>query len=122
LWKHDRINLVMKENSFIFKVNNSNWTTKLGGTSILYFLLSYHYGLISLTNQPECHFPGFLAIDLPATFMDGSIIRDKENFIAEPFVNLLNRPEMKDCQVIISGQSFEGLENVNRITLSTVWI
>jgi hypothetical protein len=122
LWLHNRINVSLNEKGFNFTIDGGDWSIKLGGTSILYFLLSYHYGLLSLTNKEGCHYPGLLILDLPATFMDGSSIQDKENFIAEPFIQLTNRPEMNNTQVIITGSAFDGLENANRINLEKIWV
>ena len=122
VWLHNRINVSLNEKSFNFTIDGGDWNIKLGGTSILYFLLSYHYGLLSLTNKEDCHYPGLLILDLPATFMDGSSIRDKENFIAEPFIQLTNKPEMNNTQVIITGSAFDGLDNVNRINLEKIWV
>jgi hypothetical protein len=77
---------------------------------------------LSLSNYKESHFPGFLVIDLPASLVDGSVIKDKENFIVEPFIQLLHREDMKDCQVIFTGQAFEGIDEVNRIEFSKIWV
>lgn len=77
--------------------------------------------MLSLTKNEDCHYPGLVILDLPATFLDGSSIQDKENFIAEPFIELTNKPDMKNTQVIITGSAFEGLEGVNRIPLSKIW-
>lgn len=121
LWKHDRILVSLKEKGFNFAIEEDDWKTKLGGTSYLYFLLAYHYGLINLSHVEDCHYPGLLILDLPATLIDGSSIQDKENFIAEPFIRFVNKPGMRDTQVILTGQAFDGLEGVNRISLTKVW-
>jgi hypothetical protein len=74
-----------------------------------------------LTADKSCHFPGFLAIDFPAELEDGSSIRDKENFVVEPFVELLASDEYQHCQVIASGVAFENLKGANRINFSKIW-
>lgn len=122
LWSLGRIGLRLREKDFRFTIDGKPWSTALGGTLSLYFLLSYHYGLLSITNKESCHYPGFSMIDLPATLQDGSTIKDKENFIVEPFIDLMTKSEMSDTQVIFTGAAFEELSHVNRIELSKVWI
>jgi hypothetical protein len=122
LWTPDRVFVRLKQGSFDITVGGENWTTKLGQTLILYFLLSYHYALLRLTTQEGCHYPGLVILDLPATLEDGSSVKDKENFIVEPFVQLVNKPGMEATQVIVAGAAFEGLEGAHRIELNTIWV
>jgi len=121
LWTSDRVFVRLKQGSFDITVGGENWTTKLGQTLILYFLLSYHYALLRLTIQEGCHYPGLVILDLPATLEDGSSVKDKENFIVEPFVHLVNKSGMEATQVIVAGAAFEGLEGAHRIELNTIW-
>ena len=88
---------------------------------MLYFLLAYHYGLMSLTSVPECRYPGFVMLDFPAEMIDGSSVADKENFVLEPFIRLLNQDGMEGMQLIAAGSAFEGIEEVNRIELREIW-
>jgi hypothetical protein len=60
-------------------------------------------------------------IDFPANLEDRAAIADKENFILEPFVELLQKEEMQGCQVIAAGRSFKGLKSVNAIEFDEVW-
>jgi hypothetical protein len=60
-------------------------------------------------------------LDFPANLEDRAAIADKENFILEPFVDLLQKKEMKGCQVIAAGRSFKGLNRVHAIELEEVW-
>ena len=68
-----------------------------------------------------CHFPGFLVLDFPAELEDGSSIKDKENFVVEPFVDLLALDGYHNCQMIAAGGAFEGLKGANRIEFSKIW-
>jgi hypothetical protein len=83
--------------------------------------MAYHYGLLTLSNKSQCHYPGLSIIDLPAE-ISGEAIGDKENFIVQPFVELLGGVEYEGTQLIITGASFEGLDDVNRQHLSRVYV
>ena len=121
VWTQGRVEWHFRKRDFKVFVDNSKWVSKLGGTLTLYFFLAYHYALLSLTPQKNCHYPGLSIIDLPATLEDGSTIRDHENFILEPYIKLLSSPEMKNCQAIVAGAAFENLQNANLIKFSRVW-
>jgi predicted nucleic acid-binding Zn-ribbon protein len=121
LWTQGRINWKLRERGFNVTIANSKWSTKLGGTLLLYFLLAYHYALLNLTSDSDCHYPGLIILDLPAKLEDGSTVKDQENFILEPFVRLIQITGMQNTQVIVTGDSFEQLENANRIELDRVW-
>ena len=108
------------DRTFKIRVGKANWQTKLGGTLTLYFLLAYHYALMDLVRFPESHFPGLLLIDFPAE-MEGATIADKENFVIEPFIDLMAQDGMQNCQMIAAGSSFAGLEGAKRISLSHIW-
>lgn len=103
-----------------FTVGDRKWDTQLGGTLTIYFLLAYHYALMGLVRLDHCHFPGFLVLDFPAE-LDGTSIRDTENFAIEPFVTLLSQGAYRGCQVIASGVAFENLKGANRIEFTKVW-
>jgi hypothetical protein len=120
-WLGAAISVRVSERSFRFKVSESNWKTKLGATQRLYFLFAYHYALMDLLRFEGSRFPGLLMLDFPAKVEDGTTIADKENFILEPFVELLRRAEMDGCQVIAAGRSFKDLENVHRVDFTKVW-
>jgi hypothetical protein len=94
------------------RVGSRRWSTALGGTDSLYFLMAYHYGLLSLCDKAGCHYPGLTIIDLPGEF-SGEAIEDKENFIVQPFIDLLARQEFEGAQLIITGASFTGLAGVH---------
>jgi predicted nucleic acid-binding Zn-ribbon protein len=120
-WPHERINIRLSERRFDIRVGSGRWQAKLGGTLTLYFLIAYQYGLLRLISRSECHFPGLVILDFPAVLEDGSSVHDKENYVVEPFVELLAKPEYSHGQVIAVGSSFEHLAGANRIELSHVW-
>jgi hypothetical protein len=119
-WKHSGVHLRLTQSQSKFRIGEKNWVNALGGTDQLYFLMGYHYGLLTLNSRPGVHYPGLAIIDTPGEFA-GESIRDLENFIVEPFIELLSRDDMKDAQVIITGSAFQGLPAAHRVELATVW-
>lgn len=91
------------------------------GNRLLYFLVAYHYGLLTLSAQAQCHYPGLAILDMPAEFA-GELIEDKENFIVQPFIELLEREKFSRTQMIITGASFVRLEGAARRHLTEVHI
>jgi hypothetical protein len=67
------------------------------------------------------HYPGISMIDLPGDFL-GDSVEDKENFIVQPFIDLLGRDEYHGAQLIIAGASFAGLEGALSQRLSHVYV
>jgi len=120
LWRHDQVSVNLSASGFTVRVGRRKWSAVLGGTDSLYFLMAYHYGLLSLSGKGSCHYPGLSIIDVPGEF-SGEEVGDKENFIVQPFIDLLNREEYAGAQLIISGASFSGLEDVNRMRLDHVY-
>lgn len=120
-WTQDAIRVHLEERRFRINVGNARWQAKLGGTLTLYFLIAYHFGLMSLMDKPRCHFPGLVILDFPAELEDGSTVADKENFVLEPFVTLLRKPAFEPCQVIAAGVAFQNLVGANRTELTRIW-
>ncbi len=121
-WTHKPVRVRIDEKRTRFLIGEQKkWSTQLGGTLTLYFLIAYHYALMNLTKDEQCNFPGFLVLDFPAELPDGSSIQDKENFVIEPFVKLLETENFPKCQVIAAGNAFESLAGANRIEFSKVW-
>jgi len=122
LWPSQRrVSVDINRRDAKFFVDNRKWSTKLGGTTTLIFLMAYHYALLSLTAKDNFNYPGLFIVDFPAELDDGTIVRDQENFILEPFGKLLSRPEMSNSQVIAAGNSFEDLSGANRIEFRKIW-
>lgn len=121
LWTQSPIYTALNDRAFTATVGKSKWSTILGGTLMLYFLMSYHYALLNLSNKEPYHYPGFAILDFPATLEDGATVEDKENYILEPFIKLLDHPSMRGTQLIVTGASFEGLAAANRIEFTRIW-
>jgi len=83
--------------------------------------MAYQFGLLTLSDKDGAHYPGLSIIDVPGEF-SGEEIEDKENFIIQPFIDLVGLEKYLGTQVIITGASFKGLEDVNRQTLTTVHV
>ena len=120
VWPHVGVSLNLSASGFSFRIGAQNWSIALGGTDGLYFQMAYHYGLMTLSNKPSCHYPGLAVIDMPPEF-GGEAVADTENFIVQPFVDLLAKPEYKGAQIIITGAAFDGLEGVHRQILKLVY-
>ncbi|WP_440779141.1 hypothetical protein [Pseudomonas syringae] len=121
VWRHSAPDVNLSRSSFSIKVGTRRWSSALGGTDTLYFLMSYHYGLLSLSATPGYHYPGLTIIDLPGDFL-GESVEDKENFIVQPFIDLLGQEAYAGAQVIITGASFQGLEGVHRNKLTKPYV
>jgi hypothetical protein len=119
-WLVGEVSVQLQEKAFRIRVGQSDWQNKLGGTLTLYFLLAYHYPLISLMRFPESHFPGLLLIDFPAE-VEGTSVADKENFVVEPFIDLLSQEGMENYQMVAAASGFFGLERAHRVELTKVW-
>lgn len=120
-WKHSAVEIYLSQSTAAFRVGRRRWDVSLGGTTSLYYLMAYHYGLISMTNHPDTRYPGFLMVDYPAEFA-GMKIGDADDFTIQPFIDLLAKPEYQNCQAIFTGATFEGLKDVNRIELKDPYI
>ena len=120
VWQHSSVRVDVSRTVSSIKVGSKRWQAALGGTDSLYFLMAYQYGLLSLSNREKSHYPGISIIDVQGEFA-GEAVEDKENFIVQPFVDLLRGSDYQGAQLIITGASFRGLENANRQTLNRVY-
>ncbi len=117
-WRHSDIRLRMfRRNELSLCVGSMLWSRALGGTDSLLFLMAYHYGLLALSKHEECHYPGFLIVDLPAYF-DGETVSHMEAQMIAPFADLVARDAYKTCQVIFIGASFQGETRGNQIAIT----
>lgn len=121
VWKHSAVKVDLSARSMTVRVGSRRWQAALGGTDQLYFLMAYQYGLMTLTDKAGCHYPGLSIIDVPGDFA-GEKIGDRENFIVQPFMDLLGTPEYEGSQCIVSGAKFSGLNDVHRISLKHVYV
>ena len=124
-WKNQGdISLRLKERSFSFFAGTKK-ISSLSSTMMMYFLAAYNYALLSLSNKEQYHYPSFSILEFPANLVDGSQsieVRNLENFVLEPFIDLLTQEDMRNVQIIAVGRAFDGLENVHKIELTQVWI
>lgn len=120
IWSHrGKISVGINESKVAFYVNNKSWES-LGARDKEIFLLSYHFGLLTLTAKYNYQYPGIVIIDLPPEL--GDVKENSYNYIAEPFskyCKIFGRK--KPLQVIFAGRSFENLDSANIINLDTVW-
>lgn len=121
VWRHSRVAVDISRSGFAFRVGARRWQAALGGTDTLYFLMAYHYGLLTLSEKSGYHYPGLSIIDVPAEFA-GEAVEDKENFIVQPFIELLGKDEFDGAQLIITGASFAGLQDAHRVHLTDVYV
>ncbi|MBI2567870.1 MAG: hypothetical protein HYV63_12635 [Candidatus Schekmanbacteria bacterium] len=119
-WSGSRVSLDLKERGFLFRISGRKWSSQLGATAVVHFLLAYHYALLCLTPDEARRYPGFLILDFPAELLDAKTIGDKENYLIEPFVNLC-KDTTTPLQVIIAGRSFQEIEDCRRIEFNHVW-
>ncbi len=120
VWKHAPVKVDLSSRAMTVRVGQRRWDTGLGGTDTLYFLMAYQYGC-SHEHEAWLSLSGLSIIDIPGDFA-GERIGDREDFIVRPFIDLLERPEFDSPQVLITGAAFSGLENVNRIPLTHVYL
>ncbi|HEY9235232.1 MAG TPA: hypothetical protein VIP08_09385 [Phenylobacterium sp.] len=120
-WKHSRVEIDLSRSNVSFRIGRKRWQGALGGTDTLYFLMAYNYGLLSLSQRPQTHYPGLAIIDVPGEF-SGESIGDKENFIVQPFIDLLSDEAFEGAQLIITGASFSGLKGVHVQTQTHVHV
>lgn len=123
VWKQQAISLDVMERRFSFTVGGKKWNSKLGGNMTYLFLLAYQYGLLSLSGF-ESNFPGLTIIDFPPKLESGASLSDHESNMIKPFLDLTTNLKKKkiETQVIVAGNSFEGLKKVNRLMLTKVWV
>ena len=121
VWRHSEVDVNLSRTGFSIKIGSRRWNTTLGGTDTLYFLMAYHFGLLWMSDKIHGHYPGLSIIDLPGDFL-GESIEDKENFIVQPFIDLLRKESFSGAQVIITGASFQGLGGANRTRLDKVFL
>ena len=119
-WSQPEVALWLTERQFRFTVGGDRWTSRLGGTLTLYFLLAYQYALLSLSKTVPYNYPGLTLLDMPAELPDIELT-DLENFAIEPFAKLLESDRMAGCQVIVAGSAFQGLSGANKIELTHVF-
>jgi len=108
-WKNGPVSFQIRERYFSLSPQN------VGGTSRALLYFAYHYALLSLVAEKKYFYPGLSIVDFPLKLADGDQIRDKENYLIEPFIGLCNEPGMENVQVIAAGHAFDGIEGAHVI-------
>lgn len=116
-WKTGRVAVKLSSSSIELFLEGSPWTVRAGGTANYIIQIAYHYALLSLTNEKNCNYPGFLIIDFPPQLSKADDLKDSENYLLKPFVELCAQAGMEGSQVIIAGRAFDNLEGANLIGL-----
>lgn len=116
-WKTGRVSIKLRKDTFDLLLDGQPWTIRAGGTANYIIQIAYHYALLSLSNDDHYNYPGFLVIDFPPHFSKSGDLRDSENYLLKPFVDLCANKKMAGSQVIIAGRAFDNLEGANIIHL-----
>lgn len=117
-WKTGRVTVRLRREDFEVYLDNQRWTVKAGGTATCMIQIAYHYALLSLTKDGEYSYPGFLIVDFPPQFLKAGDLRDSENYLLKPFVDLCATKQMAGSQVIIAGRAFDNLLGAHMVRLS----
>ena len=120
MWTQKDVQFSMRKDSFTVRVGRQKWSSQLGGTMVIYFLLGFHYSLLKISVEPLSRMPGFLMLDFPAE-IEGEKVADHENFVIEPFISLCKSPGYENVQVIAAGSAFKGLQEAMRHQFTEVW-
>jgi len=116
-WKTGRVSVKLRRDTFNLYLDGQPWTIRAGGTANYIIQIAYHYALFSLSKDGRYNYPGFLIIDFPPHFQKAGDLRDSENYLLKPFVDLCAKKEMAGAQAIIAGRAFDNLQGANIIHL-----
>jgi len=130
-WEQEKVSLRLTDKNFSFitetkkTIAGTQKQSSISDTEMLYFLPAYNYALLSLSNNTQYHYPGLSILEFLPSFADDSDkeeLKNHENFILEPFIDLLKQPDMNNIQLIAVGRAFEGLQGVHEVKLTHKWI
>jgi len=114
-WKTGRVSIKLRKDTFNLFLDEQPWTVKAGGTAYNIIQIAYQYALLSLSKDEQYNYPGILIIDFPPHFSKAGDLRDSENYLLKPFVDLCTNKKIAGSQVIIAGRAFDNLEGANII-------
>ena len=109
-WKTGRVSVKLRKDSFDLYLDGQPWTIRAGGTANYVIQIAYHYALLSLSKDRRYNYPGFLIIDFPPHFSKADDLRDSENYLLKPFVELCFKKEMMGSAGHHSRPGFRQLE------------
>ena len=118
-WNHGEVRILHNRKTLTFMIGRTNWNAALGGTDSLYFCLAYQYSLLALSHHSEFNIPPFLMIDLPPD-IKGEHNNEDDDFIMEPFRQLMEIESHSNCQVIFAG-NIMNTELVKPYTLTKIY-
>lgn len=116
-WKTGRVSIKLRKDTFNLFLDGQPWTVRAGGTAYNIIQIAYQYALLSLSKDEQYNYPGILIIDFPPHFSKADDLRDSENYLLKPFVDLCTNKRVAGSQVIIAGRAFDNLEGANIIHL-----
>lgn len=114
-WKTGRVSIKLRKDTFDLFLDEQPWTVRAGGTAYNIIQIAYQYALLSLSKDEQYNYPGILIIDFPPHFSKAGDLRDSENYLLKPFVDLCTNKRIAGSQVIIAGRAFDNLEGANII-------
>jgi hypothetical protein len=120
-WQGGRVGVLMRDRDVRFTLSGRDWQGEVGGTFTFFFLAAYQYSLLGLSATPGAAYPGLAIIDLPPNVSDKRVITSEENYLADPFVRLVDRSDLKGTQLILTGHAYHGLEGAHRVELNEVF-
>ena len=119
-WNQGHVKVKLDDRTFSFTIGDSFWDSKLGFTYMADFLMSYHYALLRLSNRLNCNYPGLTILDFPLNSPRENFV-GKETYLIEPFQKIIQGMKDAKPQVIATGRTFHGLDNVTKIELTKVY-
>jgi hypothetical protein len=120
IWPHGRVHFNIDERKFSFRVGDVNWTA-ISALNQEYFLLAYHYGLLSLSGSDKFNFPGLLVLDFPPQLGEDKKSQNALDYIVKPFISLCNKKGNDSLQVIFAGKTLSAIPNSSVNMLDKVW-
>jgi hypothetical protein len=95
--------------------------SKLGGTLTIYFLFAYHYALLNLSRNPDCHYPGLTILDFYPDIAKESALGTRLHLVLSPFVELSQDKTIEPIQVIATSRALPKRPHINYIELTDIW-
>lgn len=119
IWPHGRVHFNIDDRKFSFKVGDVNWTA-ISALNQEYFLIAYHYGLMSLSTKETLNFPGLLILDFPPQLGEDKKSQNALDYIVKPFISLCKK-QKQTTQVIFAGKTLSAMPKTNVNKLTEIW-
>lgn len=121
-WTQGKASVRLSDRSVRFEIGGSDWNSKLGGNYRCIFLMAYHYSLLKLTADAECHYPGLTIIDFPPNPINQLGKSKTLNYLLEPFLTLAKKPEMEESQIIVASRELQPIAGAHTVQLEKQWV